>query len=110
MSILERVSHPNLIRTYEFLHDDKYFYIVMELAKEGQFLQYFKDQLLNDANRFTEKQLKFIAKQLFSALEHLHHNGIAHMDVKPSNILITGFTSKGPIIKLTNFGFARVLQ
>lgn len=37
MAVLERVSHPNLIRTYELLHDESCFYIVTELAKEGDF-------------------------------------------------------------------------
>ena len=32
LEVLERVSHPTLVRTYQLLHDEKYYYIVTELA------------------------------------------------------------------------------
>lgn len=39
------------------------------------------------------------------ALQHLHSKGIAHMDVKPDNILTTGDSA----YKLGDFGLARPL-
>lgn len=40
LTILEDVSHPNIMRIYELLHDDKYYYIVTEFLKYGELYEY----------------------------------------------------------------------
>ena len=41
MRILEQIKHPNLLRSYEFLHDAKYYYIVTELVNQGDLFNYY---------------------------------------------------------------------
>jgi len=36
VEILKRLDHPNIIKIYEFYHDEKYFYIVTELCTGGE--------------------------------------------------------------------------
>ena len=45
-------------------------------------------------------------KQLFEALLHVHDKAVVHRDVKPENILLDDNLD----IKLTDFGFARILR
>lgn len=45
-------------------------------------------------------------KQLFESLLHVHDKGVVHRDVKPENILLDDNLD----IKLTDFGFARILH
>lgn len=42
MGVLKSISHPNSVRVYELLEDKDHFYIVSELAREGDLYQYFK--------------------------------------------------------------------
>ena len=60
-----------------------------------------------------EKVLVEIARQILSALAHLHQHGIAHMDIKPSNIIIVRSSDgddqcrfRPGEIKLGDFGLA----
>ena len=44
--------------------------------------------------------------QVFEALEHCHSKGVIHRDIKMENILL----DEDHNIKLTDFGFAKILQ
>jgi serine/threonine-protein kinase len=41
-----------------------------------------------------------------AALEHAHEQGVYHRDLKPHNVMV----AKGPVVKLMDFGIARVLN
>lgn len=47
-------------------------------------------------------------KELLMALNYLHKNSIAHLDVKPENILLTG--GESPSVVLSDFGDATRLS
>ena len=44
--------------------------------------------------------------QILDAIKHCHSAGVVHRDVKPENILLDQDFN----IKLTDFGFAKILQ
>lgn len=50
-----------------------------------------------------------ILKQILHGLEFLHERNIAHLDIKPQNILLTG-DYPGAEIKLCDFGISRIIQ
>lgn len=44
LEVLDDIKNHNVIRTYEMLHDDEYYYIVTELAKEGDLFQFYSER------------------------------------------------------------------
>jgi len=54
---------------------------------------------------FTEQEVAKVMHQICAAVKHLHNLSIAHRDLKPENLLLTN--NEDPVIKLTDFGFAK---
>lgn len=106
MRILEQIRNPNILRSYEFLHDEKYYFIVTELVQHGDLFNYYCGRQEAEEELFDEHQIKVVAKQLFSALDYLHSNHIFHRDVKLENVLLEGFVGKEPVIRLSDYGFS----
>lgn len=91
---LSSLSHPNLVRVQQFGNERDLHFFTMELV-EG------RDLMASLADSSLEERLRLVA-QLCRALEYIHQNDIIHLDLKPSNVLVT---TDGQV-KLTDFGLA----
>ena len=83
ISILKDMDHPNIVKMYEFLEDEKRIYIVTEICKGGELF----DEILN-RSKFDEKDGAVVMKQLLSAINYCHKKNIVHRDLKPENMLL----------------------
>ena len=45
LKLLSKLDHPNIVHVIELLHDDDYYYFVMELIQEGNLMEY-EDKLV----------------------------------------------------------------
>jgi serine/threonine protein kinase len=99
--VVARLHHPNIASVYDVGESDGQLYIVMELM-EGS----LATVLSSRSSPLSVDQAVNIARQVASALEYAHQQGIIHRDVKPSNILLT---SEGEA-RLSDFGLARVVE
>ena len=90
-----QLEHPNLVRYVE--HGDDY--IPMDYV-DGETLDQFC-QTHSDYFRHRKNSDAFL-RQLLSALQYLHEHQVLHLDLKPSNILITHI---GHEVRLVDFGF-----
>jgi serine/threonine protein kinase len=77
-------------------------FLVMELLK-GESLQ----RLLNRVKRLPRDQAIDFGLQVLVGLEAAHALGVVHRDLKPDNAFVTQ-VSAGPVIKLLDFGIAKV--
>ena len=53
----------------------------------------------------TEEEASFFIKQILLGVQHLHNHNVAHLDLKPENVMLLG--DKSRIIKLIDFGLSR---
>ena len=95
---LALLSHPNVVRVYDLVEDDDTAWAVMELI-EGTTLH----ELLEEEGPLGIEEAAFYLDQIALALQHLHAQGLVHLDVKPHNVVIQPDGS----IKLVDFGLAQ---
>lgn len=95
-----QLSHPYILKVFDYGHEGELVYLVMELLKGGS----LADQIRRGA--FTPAETLRALDQIGSALDYAHELGIIHRDLKPQNVLLDG---KGNA-HLTDFGIAKILS
>ena len=109
IDILKKLSHPNIVKIYEFYVSNSHYYIVTEFCKEGELFGYIK-------NKYSERQLAVLFYQVFSGLWYLHDNKILHRDIKLENIMISQKENDNETgeelfwAKIIDFGTAKIFE
>ena len=99
-----RLQHTNAVTVTDFgSTDDGYVYIVMELL-EGRSL---RAVLACDAP-LEQGRAVSIMLQVSAAVAAAHEAGIIHRDLKPANIFIQQRKHAPPVVKVLDFGIAKV--
>jgi hypothetical protein len=95
--IAASLSHPNLVKVYDFGSDGERPFLVMEYIDGGALGPGSADATSPRVDSDT------LACELLDALGHIHAAGIVHRDIKPANVLV------GPDgrARLTDFGIAQ---
>lgn len=92
-----RVSHKNVVFTYEYISEPDFVAYTMEYVSGGSLASFLEEQ--------ENLEIPFIIhtlRQLCAGLQAIHDAGIVHRDLKPDNILLT----QGLDAKITDFGIA----
>lgn len=92
-----RLAHPNVVAVHDSGEERGLPWIVMEYV-DGQTLR----ALLEARGRLDLETTAELLGEVADALDHAHRHGIAHLDVKPENVLITTDS-----VKVADFGLAR---
>ena len=99
-----QLSHPHIVRVFDFYQDDQNVGIAMELVK-GENLA--KLRAKQQGNIFAVDQIAPWVQQLIEALDYAHRTAsVVHRDLKPANLIIDTATSA---LKIADFGIARCL-
>jgi len=101
--ILSKLSHINIVQFYAYGTWSGFPYIAMERLA-GDSLQ---KMLAKNAHLSVPKTIEF-ARQISEGLEHAHAHGIYHRDIKPTNIIITTGPDSRLILKIIDFGLAKL--
>ena len=95
------IDHPGILTYSEVYEDTKNFYLVGDLMS-GELWDH-----LSKSKKFTESDAAYITQQMLQAVNYLHHKGIVHRNIRPSNILVKE-EGKWDIM-LIDFDFAKEL-
>ncbi|KAK9324176.1 hypothetical protein V1517DRAFT_74936 [Lipomyces orientalis] len=139
IKILKTLSHPHIVALLDCQHSSSYIHLVMEYCSLGDLSYFIKkrDKLSNiplvasmvakfpnpPGGGLNEVVVRHFLKQLASALAFLRDRNLIHRDVKPQNLLLCppprteqdaidlGYAGRWglPVLKLADFGFARIL-
>ena len=109
INILKTLSHPNIVKIYEFFNTPLYYYIVTEYWRKDELFAYI-------INIYNKRQLSVLFYQVISGLVYLHEKKILHRDLKLENLLVSEI-EKDVIteeeyfwIKIIDFGTAKIFE
>lgn len=105
LELLRRVRHANIIHLQGVIEEDQHLHLVLEYCSEGTILGADAD-----CPKFPPREVTYcqrVVRDVLMALSYLQSQRIAHLDVKPQNILIS---KEGATTKLADFGHAIITQ
>lgn len=107
VSVLRRLEHKNdhITRVQDIIIEkssrQRNIWVVMELGKYP--LSKYLDKMSNKGKEIDEEEFNNILKAIYSGLHYLSQMGYAHLDLKPSNLILT----MDRYVQLIDMGFAR---
>eukprot|EP01102_Stenamoeba_stenopodia_P014000 TRINITY_DN4611_c0_g1_i2.p1 TRINITY_DN4611_c0_g1~~TRINITY_DN4611_c0_g1_i2.p1 ORF type:complete len:339 (-),score=95.45 TRINITY_DN4611_c0_g1_i2:253-1269(-) len=101
IKIMKKIDHPNILKLYDVYVEGSDFYLVMELVPGKELFE-----RIIEKGQYSEKHASIIIRQILSAVDYLHGNGIAHRDLKPENLLSSGDGDE-EVVKIIDFGLSK---
>lgn len=93
--------HDNIIKCIDIIDDIDCIYFILEYCEGGELYSLLGKPIKE------ETALNYF-KQIFSGLYYLNENKIIHRDIKPKNILIIHNSDNNNILKIADFGLAKI--
>ncbi|KAL3982205.1 Protein kinase domain family protein [Acanthocheilonema viteae] len=103
IKILKNLKHRNIVCLYDFQWDRNNIYLIMEYCGGGDLGSFIKHY-----GSLPEAITRRFFRQLASAIQYMRAMNVAHMDLKPQNILLTN--RHEPSIKVSDFGLSQHLK
>ena len=99
------IRHTNVVSTYDADRDEEGAFITME------FLQGKNAQLtVSDQGAFSLERFVRFAEDTLEGLSAVHQGGLLHLDIKPTNIMVSEQAGGTEVSKLVDFGRARLMR
>lgn len=103
---IELGLHTNIVTCYLVRRIDGIPRLFTELVTDGTLRDWIQDgRLYEGGKEVALERILDIAIQIAWGLEYAHQQGVLHLDVKPSNMMMSGTTAK-----VTDFGLAKVVS
>ncbi|RYZ08958.1 MAG: serine/threonine protein kinase [Myxococcales bacterium] len=103
--MVSRLSHPNTVQVFDFGASEGLVYLAMEYLK-GEDLGHLIRRV---GPLGVERTLKIVI-QICSSLGEAHGKGMVHRDLKPENIIVMPGAEDEDLIKVLDFGLAKLRE
>ncbi len=104
--LVSQLRHPNTITIFDFgKHQDDFLYIVMEYIN-GRSLS----RQVRKYGHLSPDDVAFVATEILKSLDEAHARNILHRDLKPSNIMIARDHNDDLVVKVLDFGVAKMVE
>lgn len=101
IKLARRVTHPNILRTYDLGKVDDTPFLSMEYVR-GMTLRY----LIDNSGKLPYSAALRVTRQLCEGLDCVHQLGILHRDIKAENVILEPSGN----LKLMDFGIAKTIK
>ncbi len=102
IEILKGIHHDHIVKLKDFQWDTQNVFLVLEYCSGGDLSMF-----LRKYKKLPERIARKFLRQLSLALFYINQKNVAHMDLKPQNLLLS--SKVDPILKVGDFGFAQHL-
>jgi serine/threonine-protein kinase len=103
-----RIQSPHVVRVSDVDQTEEGIpFMVLELL-EGKTLQALYEHLYKEGQSLPYADALDFAIQICEGVEAAHEAGIVHRDLKPDNVMITVGSKGQPLLKLLDFGIAKL--
>ncbi|TFK69876.1 Pkinase-domain-containing protein [Pluteus cervinus] len=137
IQILKSLSHRHITKLIDIVRAERHIYLIMEFCAGGDLTKYIKKRGRVEGLEYIpapgsppqyyphprsggldEIVVRSFLRQLARALKFLRNRNLVHRDIKPQNLLLNpaspeelarGHPLGVPILKVADFGFARLL-
>nr|XP_028599411.1 kalirin isoform X8 [Podarcis muralis] len=82
-AMLQHLQHPQYITIHDTYESPSSYILILELMDDGRLLDY-----LMNHDELMEEKVAFYIRDTMEALQYLHNCRVAHLDIKPENLLI----------------------
>lgn len=92
---IAKLQHPNIVGVHDLVAAGEFVFVVMEFVEGGNLRN-----LIDHHGALEPAEVVLIARSVLGALHVAHRSGLLHLDIKPSNLLV----SPEGEVKLADFG------
>lgn len=81
--VLQKISHPNVVKLLEVVETENHYYLVLELATGGELMNH-----ICAVSKLPEEEARKFLRQIVSAVDYLHKAGVIHRLVQSTSVWV----------------------
>jgi len=101
VAIMANIKHQNIVKLIDFFEENGHYLIVLEYLEGGDLFH-----CIGRSKVYNENDARACSAVLLDAINYCHRNSIAHLDLKPQNLVLSS-KADDTQIKLVDFGFSQ---
>jgi eukaryotic-like serine/threonine-protein kinase len=103
--MVSKLSHPNTVQVFDYGTSEGLTYLAMEYLRGDDL-----GRIIRKGGPLTPERMIKIVVQICSSLAEAHDLDIVHRDLKPENIIVLKGPSGSDLVKVLDFGLAKLRE